>query len=76
VNTALRCLLALAAGLTIGLVFGAIFGWLDRDKQARAEHAEIVRKANAALDAIATEVAQEYEPTDFAMWTRELRQRP
>jgi hypothetical protein len=76
VTTTVRCLLALAAGLTIGLVWGYMSGYLARHREAKTEHAELVRKATAALDAIALEVALAYEPTDFALWADELRQRP
>jgi hypothetical protein len=75
VTAAVRCLLALAAGLSIGLVFGAAWGYITRDREARTEHADIVRKANAALDAIALEMALAYEPQDFELWAKELRDR-
>jgi hypothetical protein len=63
--------------LGLGAVAGfALFaaGWLVRDKEAQTEHADLVRKANVALDVIAAELAMAYAPEDFALWADELRQ--
>jgi gas vesicle protein len=73
VTAALRYLLILGAGLTIGGIVGFGCGWLHRDREAQTEHADLVRKANVALDAIAAELAMAYAPEDFALWADELR---
>jgi Tfp pilus assembly protein PilN len=66
--------LILGLGSVIGFALFAA-GWLCRDREARTQQAELVRKANAALDAIAAEVALAYEPQDFELWAKELRDR-
>jgi gas vesicle protein len=71
--TALGGLALLLYGAAIGAVLGAGAAWLSRDREARAEVAEVVRKANAALDALADELAVTFadECDDWTAWKRE-----
>jgi hypothetical protein len=71
--TALGGLALLLYGAAIGAVLGCGFGYLTRHRDARAEVAEVVRKANAALDALADELAVTFadECDDWTAWKRE-----
>jgi hypothetical protein len=75
--TAAGGLLLLAWGFGTGLVIGCAWGWLSRDREARAE----VRHIRACLDAHLARMQAELETgdglaeaDDFAAWSRELRE--
>jgi hypothetical protein len=77
--TAATGLLLLAWGFGTGLVVGIAVGWLNRDREARAELRELRRRI-AAADACLARAQAELETgdglaeaDDFARWSEELR---
>jgi hypothetical protein len=78
--TAATGLLLLAWGFGTGAVIGLAVGWLNRDREARAELRELRRRI-AAADACLARAQAELETgdglaeaDDWAQWSRELRE--
>jgi hypothetical protein len=78
--TAATGLLLLAWGFGTGAVIGLAVGWLNRDREARADIRELRRRI-AAADACLARAQAELETgdglaeaDDFARWSAELRE--
>jgi hypothetical protein len=77
VTAASGLLLLLAWGFGTGLVVGMAVGWLNRDREARAEIRHIRRCLDTHLARIQAELETGdglAEADDFAAWSRELRE--
>jgi hypothetical protein len=78
--TAASGLLLLAWGFGTGAVIGLAVGWLNRDREARADIRELRRRIKAADACLARAQAELEtgdglaEADDFRMWADEIRE--